>query len=189
MLSFIQENLIQNNAWFSIVQGLWITVQITAAALVIGTLLAVPVCMLRVSKRRLLSVPAQAYIAFIRGTPVLMLLMLFYYVIFQSSRIDAVVIAIIAFSLNVSGIVAEIMRSAILSVQKPQLDSARAMGMSRLSVFFPRSAAAGQHCGNARVQKRGRQSAAVDLRPWAIFRSQTSPARLTTSARERWSLC
>ncbi|MBN1777570.1 MAG: amino acid ABC transporter permease [Clostridiales bacterium] len=135
MIAFIQENLIQNNAWYSILQGLLVTIQITAAALVLGTLLAVPVCMLRISHKRVLAVPAQAFIAFIRGTPVLMLLMLFYYVVFQSVRIDAVFIAIIAFSLNVSGNVAEIMRSAILSVSKPQLDSARALGLSRFAIF------------------------------------------------------
>jgi His/Glu/Gln/Arg/opine family amino acid ABC transporter permease subunit len=135
MIAFIRDNLIQNNAWYSILQGLLVTIQITAAALVLGTLLAVPVCMLRVSSKRILFLPAQAFIAFIRGTPVLMLLMLFYYVIFQSVRINAVYIAIIAFSLNVSGNVAEIMRSAILSISKAQLDAARALGLSRYSIF------------------------------------------------------
>ena len=136
MISFVQENLIQNNAWYSIVQGLLVTVQITAASLVLGTLLAVPVCLLRVSPRKLCAVPAKAFIAFIRGTPVLMLLMLFYYVVFQSVRMNAVYIAIIAFSLNVSGNVAEIMRSALMAVQKPQIDTARAMGMRRFAVFW-----------------------------------------------------
>lgn len=135
MIAFINENLIQNNAWYSILQGLLATVRITAFSLLIGTALAVPVCALRVSRRRALSLFAQAFIAFIRGTPVLMLLMLFYYVVFQSVRIDAEYIAVVAFSLNVSGNVAEIMRSALMSVQRAQIETARAMGLKRLAVF------------------------------------------------------
>jgi His/Glu/Gln/Arg/opine family amino acid ABC transporter permease subunit len=136
MIAFINENLIQNNAWYSILQGLLNTLRITAFSLLIGTLLAIPVCLMRVSRRRFISAAAQAFIAFIRGTPVLMLLMLFYYVVFQSVRMDAVYVAIIAFSLNVSGNVAEIMRSALISVQVSQIETARAMGLSRLNVFW-----------------------------------------------------
>jgi polar amino acid transport system permease protein/polar amino acid transport system substrate-binding protein len=136
MISFIYEKLIQSNALLSILEGILVTLRITTISLILGTILAIPICMLRISTKRLLSSAAQAYIAFIRGTPVLMLLMLFYYVVFQSVRIDAIYIAIIAFTLNVAANVAEIMRSAILSVQKTQLDSARALGMSRLSILI-----------------------------------------------------
>ena len=85
---------------------------------------------------KFLSKISQFVIAVLRGSPVLLLLMLLYYVAFADSRIDAVFIAVIAFSLNSGAHIAEVMRSALEAVDKKQLEAARMLGISRSKAFF-----------------------------------------------------
>ena len=132
---FFQETFIQSGSGLSILQGLLTTVRISAFSLISGTLLAVPLCALRMSGRRVFAAAARGYIALARGTPVLMLLMLLYYVVFASSRMDAANIAIIAFSLNTAAVAAEIMRAALHAIPSGQIDAARALGMGSLERF------------------------------------------------------
>ncbi len=133
--TFLYDTLIASGAWLSVLQGFWTTLRITAISLLCGTLLAVPICAMRLSGRRLVSVPAKAYVALVRGTPVLMLLMLFYYVVFASSRIDAAWIAVVAFTLHTGAIVSEIMATAVRAVAAGQIDAAHALGMRGFETF------------------------------------------------------
>ena len=133
--NFFRETFIQSGSGLSILLGLLTTVRISVFSLIIGTLLAVPLCALRMSGRRPLAAIARGYIALVRGTPVLMLLMLLYYVVFASSRVDAANIAIIAFSLNTAAVVAEIMRTALHAVPAGQVDAAFALGMRGFEIF------------------------------------------------------
>ena len=102
--------LIAGGAWLTILEGLWATVQISFFALVLGTLLGAGICAMRRSKHKILRIPASLYIAVLRGSPVLMLLMLFYYVVFAKTDMDALVVAIITFGLNTAAYIAELMR-------------------------------------------------------------------------------
>lgn len=79
---------------------------------------------------------AQLIIAVLRGSPVLLLLMILYYVVFAESRIDPVIIAVIAFALNSGAHLAELMRSALEAVDKRQLEAARMLGISKTKAFF-----------------------------------------------------
>ena len=71
--------LIQGGSWKTILSGLWVTVKISVFALLIGTVLGALVCQLRIRKNPLVRGAASVYIAILRGTPVLMLLLLLYY--------------------------------------------------------------------------------------------------------------
>jgi len=135
LLDFLRKTFIESGSGLNILLGLWTTVQISFLSMVLGTLLAVPLCALRMSGRRAFVWPAQGFIALVRGTPVLMLLMVFYYVVFGSVRVNAVVIAITAFSLNVAANVAEIMRTSLLSIPAGQLDAAHALGLTGFKAF------------------------------------------------------
>ncbi len=78
--------LIRNGSWKTILGGLWMTVRISALALVLGTLLGAIICLLRTRKNPLVRGIASAYIAVLRGSPVLMLLLLLYYGVFEIRR-------------------------------------------------------------------------------------------------------
>ena len=127
--------LIAGGAWQTILEGLWATVQISFFALVLGTLLGAGVCAMRRSKHKILKIPASIYIAVLRGSPVLMLLMLFYYVVFAKTDMDALVVAIITFGLNTAAYIAELMRSALDATDKGQVEAMRTLGFSGFAAF------------------------------------------------------
>lgn len=129
-------NLIAGNAYLIVLKGLWATVLISALGLLFGTILGGILCFLRMSKQKFLIGISQFIIAVLRGSPVLLLLMILYYVAFANSRIDAVIIAVIAFALNSGAHIAEVMRSALEAVDKKQLEAARMLGFSKSKAFF-----------------------------------------------------
>ena len=106
-------NLIAGDAYLIVLKGLWVTILISAAGLLFGTIVGGVLCFFRMSKIGFIKKTAQIFIAVLRGSPVLLLLMILYYVAFANSRIDAVFIAIIAFALNSGSHIAEIMRSSL----------------------------------------------------------------------------
>lgn len=129
-------NLIAGDAYLIVLKGLWVTILISVSGLFFGTALGGFLCFLRMSKINILKRISQFIIAVLRGSPVLLLLMILYYVAFANSRIDAVIIAVIAFALNSGSHIAEIMRSALEAVDKKQLEAARMLGFSKSQAFF-----------------------------------------------------
>ncbi len=127
--------LIQGGSWKTILSGLWITVQISALALVLGTVLGAVICLLRTRKNPAVRSIASVYIAILRGTPVLMLLLLLYYGVFARVKIAPVMVAVITFSLNVSAHVAELLRSALEAADHGQAEAARTLGFSAWNTF------------------------------------------------------
>ncbi|WP_051650344.1 ABC transporter permease subunit [Selenomonas sp. AB3002] len=105
---------IANDAWITIGKGIWVTVEISLASLLAGTLLGALLCFFRMGRNRFLRLLAMVYIALVRGCPVLMLL---FYGGFAQSGLVPVVVAILAFSLHTAAHVAELLRSAILHRQ------------------------------------------------------------------------
>ncbi|MEI6050380.1 MAG: ABC transporter permease subunit [Bacteroidota bacterium] len=132
----LYNNLIAGDAYLIVLKGLWVTVLISATGLFFGTVLGGFLCFLRMSKISFLKRISQFIIAVLRGSPVLLLLMLLYYVAFANTRLDAVFIAVIAFALNSGSHIAEIMRSALEAVDKKQLEAARMLGFSGTKAFF-----------------------------------------------------
>ena len=127
--------LIQGGSWKTILGGLWVTIQISALALLLGTLLGAVVCLLRTRKNPLLRGIAAAYIAVLRGTPVLMMLLLLYYGVFAHAGLKPVMVAVLTFALNVSAHVAELLRSALGAADKGQAEAARTLGFSAWDTF------------------------------------------------------
>jgi len=128
-------NIIQENRYLLIWDGLKTTVVISIFATLFGTLLGSLVCFLRMSKRTLLNLPARVYINILRGMPVLVLLMLIFYVVFASVDINPVLVAIIAFGMNFAAYVSEIFRSGIEGIDKGQTEAGIAMGFTKFKTF------------------------------------------------------
>ena len=131
-----QSNIIQEKRYLLILDGLKTTVIISIFATLFGTLLGALVCFMRMAKSRLLSTPAKIYIAILRGTPVLVLLMLIFYVVFASVNISPVIVAVIAFGMNFAAYSAEIFRTGIEAVEKGQTEAGISLGFTRTSTFF-----------------------------------------------------
>ena len=127
--------LIQGGSWKTILGGLWVTIQISFFALLLGTILGALVCLLRTRKNPLVRGVGSVYIAVLRGTPVLMLLLLLYYGVFARAGMKPVTVAVVTFALNVSAHVAELLRSALEAADRGQAEAARTLGFSAWDTF------------------------------------------------------
>jgi cystine transport system permease protein len=107
------------------------TIPLTIASFSIGLVIAVVVALMRLSKVRIVSWIARFYVSVVRGTPLLVqLFVIFYGLPSIGLLVDPWPSAIAAFSINVGGYGAEIVRAAILSVPKGQWEAAHVIGMS-----------------------------------------------------------
>jgi len=126
-----------------LLDGAWLTVEITVLSVLIGLVLAIPLALLRVSRNPLLWAPAYVYILYFRGTPLLVQLFLIYYGSGQDQireALEAVGLwgffrqawfcAVLSLTLNTAGYTAEILRGAIQAVPHGEIEAARACGMS-----------------------------------------------------------
>ena len=127
--------LIQGGSYMTILKGLNATIYISFFSMLFGTLLGAFVCLLRMSHLKILNIPAKIYIIVLRGSPVLMLLMLMYYGIFARSPLEANTIAVITFSMNVAAHVAELLRASVSATDKGQVEAARTLGFSAWQAF------------------------------------------------------
>lgn len=154
-------NLIAGNAYLIVLNGLWITILISFLGLFFGTIFGGILCSLRMSKIKILKLFSQIIISIMRGSPVLLLLMILYYVVFAEIRIDAMFIAVVGFALNSGAHIAEIMRSSLEAVDKKQLEAARMLGFTKIKAFisitFPQA---------RKIAKPVYQSAIINLIQW-----------------------
>ena len=152
---------IKDGSWLTILNGLWVTVQISALSLLFGTLFGSLLCFFRNGKFKPLKVAAQIYISIIRGSPVLMLLMLLFYGVFARTGMSPVLVAVITFSMHTAAHVAELLRSALMALDKGQVEAARTLGFSKFQAFklvtLPQL---------ARIAKPVYQSTIVNLIQW-----------------------
>ncbi|MDR2713158.1 MAG: amino acid ABC transporter permease [Clostridiales bacterium] len=132
----ILNNLIAGGAWQTISKGLLVTVQISALGIILGTALGALFCAARLSANKIINIPVKIIISFLRGTPVLLLLMVIYFVVFSNIRVDAVLIAVLAFGLNSGAHIGEIMRAALAGIDKMQVEAARMLGASKTMAFW-----------------------------------------------------
>lgn len=128
-------NFIEDNRWKYIVGGLKITLIVTIFAVLIGVLLGFLIAIVRTThdktgKLKILNAICRVYLTVIRGTPVVVQLMIIYFIIFGSVDISKVLVAIIAFGINSGAYVAEIFRSGIMSIDNGQFEAGRSLGFN-----------------------------------------------------------
>ena len=132
--SFIS-NFIDDNRWRYITDGLKITLLVTVFAVLIGVVLGFFIAIVRTThdktgKLKILNAICKVYLTVIRGTPVVVQLMIIYFIIFGSVDISKVVVAIVAFGINSGAYVAEIFRSGIMSIDNGQFEAGRSLGFN-----------------------------------------------------------
>jgi len=129
-------NLIVEDRYRMILDGLQVTLIITLFAALLGTLLGGLVCWMRMSRRAWLRQTAKVYIDLMRGTPVLVLLMLMYYVVMAPLDTTGIVVAIITFAMNTAAYISEMLRTTIQSIDRGQTEAGLALGFTQRQTFF-----------------------------------------------------
>ena len=132
--SFVS-NIILENRYMLILEGLKTTIIISILSILLGTLLGALVCWMKMNRRKWLSGIADIYISVMRGTPVLVLLMLMFYVFLAKVNINGVYVAVLTFALNFAAYVSEMFRTAIQSVDRGQTEAGIALGFSPVQTF------------------------------------------------------
>lgn len=144
------KTFITDDRWLQLLKGLGVTLEITFFALLIGVAIGFLVAIVRsthdmnLSNRKcrvfgdyvlkIVNAICNVYITVIRGTPVVIQLMIMYYIIFASSR-EGIVAAIISFGINSGAYVAEIVRSGIMSIDRGQFEASRSLGFNYSSTM------------------------------------------------------
>ncbi|WP_169581765.1 MULTISPECIES: amino acid ABC transporter permease [Microbacterium] len=124
--------LLVDSFWPLLLAAITGTIPLALASFAFGLIIAILIALMRLSRNRVVSGAARVYISAIRGTPLLVqLFVIFYGMPSVGIVIDPWPAAIIAFSLNVGGYAAEIVRAAILSVPKGQWEAAHTVGFSQ----------------------------------------------------------
>ena len=132
--SFIN-NFITDDRWKYLTSGLEKTLIITFFAAILGIVLGFLIAIIRTSadktgKLKIANTICKVYLTVIRGTPVVVQLLIINFVIFASSSINTVIVAILAFGINSGAYVAEIVRSGIMSVDNGQFEAGRGLGFN-----------------------------------------------------------
>lgn len=145
----IYNTLIANDRWTMFLDGLLVTLMIAGIAVLMGVVIGSLVAIAKVNAMRnkhlkWLNVICDIYLTVIRGTPVLVQLLIMYYIIFAAAPIEmAPYVAALAFGINSGAYVAEIVRSGIMAVPRGQMEAGRSLGltngMTMRTIIFPQA--------------------------------------------------
>lgn len=129
------KTFVQESRWKLILSGLGVTFLISVFSALFGTAMGFGLCLMRRSRNGVVSGITAAFIRFIQGIPILVLLMVLFYVIFAGSSLNGIIVSIIGFSINFAVYVAEMIRTGIDAVDPGQWEAATAMGFGRVKTF------------------------------------------------------
>ncbi|MGN1378033.1 MAG: amino acid ABC transporter permease [Dorea sp.] len=128
-------NFIAEERWRYIWEGLGVTLKVTFFAVLLGIVLGFLVSIVRstydkTGKLKVLNAICKLYLTVFRGTPVVVQLLIIYFVIFGSVDISKILVAVLAFGINSGAYVAEIFRSGIMSIDNGQFEAGRSLGFN-----------------------------------------------------------
>jgi His/Glu/Gln/Arg/opine family amino acid ABC transporter permease subunit len=131
----LYDTFIYDDRWKYLTNGLCTTLIITVFAVMLGMVLGFLVAIIRAThdrtgKFKILNFFSKIYLTVIRGTPVMVQLLIIYYIIFASVRIDKTFVGILAFGINSGAYVAEIVRSGIMSIDPGQFEAGASLGLN-----------------------------------------------------------
>ena len=131
-----RQNFIVENRWRMITDGLLTTLLITFWSILIGSLLGILLCLMALSQRKGLRAFVNLYDAFMHGIPMLVLLLIMFYVVLARTGWDARTIAIVAFALNFASAAGGVFKTSVESVPRGQTEAGLALGFTRLRTFL-----------------------------------------------------
>ena len=144
----LKSTFLDKDRWVYLVQGLGNTLLITVLAVVIGIVLGFVIAIIRSTNQltgrlRIPNFICRIYLTVVRGTPMVVQLLIIYFVVFSSVNISKILVAVIAFGLNSAAYVAEIVRSGIMSVDRGQFEAGSSLGFgytrTMISIILPQA--------------------------------------------------
>ena len=137
-------NFITDDRWMSLLRGLVVTLKVTFFAVILGFVLGFSVAIVRdvyenTKKLKALNFLCNVYLTVIRGTPVVVQLLIIYFVIFSSIKIDKSIAAVLAFGINSGAYQAEIFRSGINSIPKGQMEAGFSYRQTMVNIIMPQA--------------------------------------------------
>jgi len=141
MADRLYRNFIEDDRWKYIVDGLAVTLELTLAAVLIGIVLGFLVAIIRsthdkTGKLKVPNVLCNIYLTVIRGTPVVVQLMIVYFIVFYPVKnVNKLLVCIIAFGINSGAYVAEIVRGGIMSIDEGQFEAGRSLGFNYIQTM------------------------------------------------------
>ncbi len=134
ILKAFYNSVIYDDRYKYILEGLLNTILIAFFAVILGIIIGTIISIIRHNyetnnRLKILNKLANAYVSIIRGTPVILQLMIIYYVIFKSVDINILFVGILAFGINSGAYVAEIIRAGINSIDKGQMEAGFSLGL------------------------------------------------------------
>ena len=136
IMESFEKNFVTESRYQLVLQGVGTTSIITVLSVIFGSILAFFICLFRRTDSLLANKIANLYVKLLQGTPLVVLLMILYYVVFGKSGISSIWVAVIGFSLNFGAYTSEILRSGIESIDGGQREAALALGYSENQAFF-----------------------------------------------------
>jgi len=124
-------NILHGDRWQLLLEGLYLALQVTFGGLALGLILGFVLALFRISNIRVLRWFSGLYITIIRGTPLMLQLLIWHFAIFAGVGISSITLGIIAFAVNSGAYVCEIFRAGILSVDKGQTEAGRSLGLTK----------------------------------------------------------
>jgi len=153
-MGHLYDNFIVDDRWTWFLDGLWVTIELTVCAFILGMLIGLVIAVIRVSYDKRADTPTQSlsqklfrfflgvlnwickvYLNIIQGTPTIVQIMMIYFVIFVSST-NKVGVAILGFTINSSAYIAEIIRGGINGVDKGQMEAGRSLGFGYITTMI-----------------------------------------------------
>ncbi len=137
LLRSARANFVEGQRWRYLLQGFLTTLEISLFAVLIGLAIGFAVAVVRATHDTVGGLAAanalcRLYLTVIRGTPVVVQLLIIYFVIFGSVNVSKVLVAVVAFGLNSGAYVSEIIRAGIMSIDKGQAEAGRSLGLGYL---------------------------------------------------------
>ena len=130
------QNLVVEDRWKYITSGLLVTLRISLLSILLGSLLGALICAMRLSRRKSLQRTASVYQSLMNGIPMLVLLLIMFYVVLAGSGLSAAGIAVIAFALHFAAGAASVFASGIRSVPAGQTEAGLALGFNKTRTFL-----------------------------------------------------
>ena len=131
-----EQNLLLDKRWSYITKGLLKTVEITLLSILFGSLLGMILCAMSRSRRKWMKSFVSVYSLLMHGLPMLVLLLFMFYVVFSGTSINALFVAVVAFSMNFASSACGTFCSSIDAIPKGQTEAGLALGFTRLGTFI-----------------------------------------------------
>lgn len=134
-------NFIQENRWTYLAKGLGNTLLITLFSLILGVVIGFVVAAIRCTsaktgKLKILNAICKIYLSIMRGTPVMIQLLIIYFVILLPMNVDKFIAAVLCFGINSGAYVSEIMRGGIMSIDEGQTEAGRSLGLGYVATMW-----------------------------------------------------